>query len=168
MARPEPRGVYVVPAYGWPYPYAAGTSVAVVSEQPERRVRVVPPTGTLRLEVPTDPHAQVFIDGLFAGTFSELPSADVALPEGAHRIELRSPQHQPLAIDVQITAGRTITYRGTLTPLAAPAAAAPAPAPPSQPATVYMIPGCYLGNVPPKDAGLPASCDLSRVTTFQP
>ena len=135
-------------------------------------MRAAAPAGTLRLDVPTDPQAQVFIDGRFSGTLAELPSSDVELPEGAHRIELRGAQHQPLTIDVQITAGRTITYRGVLTPLAAaptpqPAQAAQA-APTPAPATVYMIPGCYLGNVPPAEAGLPASCDLSRVRTFQP
>jgi hypothetical protein len=134
-------------------------------------MRTAAPTGTLHLDVPTDPQAQVYVDGRFAGMLAELPSFDLELTEGAHRIELRGAQHQPLAIDVQITAGRTITYRSALTPLAA-AAAAPAPqaaqAAPRAPATVYMIPGCYLGNVPPAEAGLPASCDLSRVTTFHP
>jgi hypothetical protein len=31
----------------------------------------------------------------------------------------------------------------------------------------YIVPGCYIGNVPPQDAGLPASCDLSRTITIQ-
>jgi hypothetical protein len=35
------------------------------------------------------------------------------------------------------------------------------------PTTFYLIPGCYMGNVPPKDAGLPATCDLSRTQTFR-
>ena len=34
--------------------------------------------------------------------------------------------------------------------------------------TLYAIPGCYVGNVPPKDVKLPASCDLSKLTTFTP
>ena len=34
--------------------------------------------------------------------------------------------------------------------------------------TLYVIPGCYVGNVPPKDVKLPASCDLSKLTTFTP
>lgn len=39
---------------------------------------------------------------------------------------------------------------------------------PSGDRTLYMIPGCYVGNVPPKDAKLPADCDLTKVTTFTP
>ena len=31
-----------------------------------------------------------------------------------------------------------------------------------------VIPGCYLGDVAPKDAGLPATCDQSRAVTFRP
>ena len=34
--------------------------------------------------------------------------------------------------------------------------------------TLYVIPGCYVGNVPPKDVKLPASCDLAKLTTFTP
>jgi hypothetical protein len=34
------------------------------------------------------------------------------------------------------------------------------------PTTFYFIPGCYAGNVPPKDAGLPATCDQTRVITI--
>ena len=39
---------------------------------------------------------------------------------------------------------------------------------PSGDRTVYVIPGCYVGNVPPKDVKLPAHCDLTKLTTFNP
>lgn len=39
---------------------------------------------------------------------------------------------------------------------------------PSGDRTVYVIPGCYVGNIPPKDVKLPAACDLKKVTTFNP
>ena len=52
---------------------------------------------------------------------------------------------------------------------------APRPAEPELPPyvptgdrTLYVIPGCYVGNVPPKDVRLPANCDLKRVTTYVP
>jgi hypothetical protein len=52
---------------------------------------------------------------------------------------------------------------------------APRPAEPTAPPyvptgdrTLYVIPGCYVGNVPPKDVKLPANCDLSKVTTYVP
>lgn len=34
--------------------------------------------------------------------------------------------------------------------------------------TLYVIPGCYVGNVPPQQVRLPANCDLSKVTTYVP
>ena len=55
-----------------------------------------------------------------------------------------------------------------------PAAAPPPPKEPEPPfvptgdRTLYVIPGCYVGNVPPTDVKLPANCDLSKLTTFSP
>lgn len=52
-----------------------------------------------------------------------------------------------------------------------PPPAPSAPAPPLVPAgdrTVYVIPGCYVGNVPPANLKLPAHCDVKKVTTFTP
>ena len=64
-----------------------------------------------------------------------------------------------------------------------PAPAAPEP-PPAAPAievekrepfvpstgsrTLYVIPGCYLGNVPPETDRLPAVCDISRLKIYPP
>ena len=51
------------------------------------------------------------------------------------------------------------------------------PAPPQEPPpafvpsgdrTLYVIPGCYVGNVPPVNLKLPAGCDVRKVTTFNP
>ena len=133
--------------------------------------------GILRLTVEPAALVQIYADGFFVGTPFDL-NGELTLDEGTHRIELRAPGYQPVSFDVRIEAGRTITYRASLQPLApAPDVAAPvqtappADASPSQPAaktTVYLIPGCYLGNVPPEAARLPETCDVSKVTTFQP
>jgi hypothetical protein len=49
---------------------------------------------------------------------------------------------------------------------------APQPAsPPYVPAgdrTVYVIPGCYVGNVSPINLKLPANCDITKLTTYVP
>jgi len=53
----------------------------------------------------------------------------------------------------------------------APAPVARDPEPPFVPTgdrTLYVIPGCYVGNVPPKDMKLPANCDLKKLTTYNP
>jgi hypothetical protein len=33
--------------------------------------------------------------------------------------------------------------------------------------TFYVIPGCYLGNLPPRDVGLPPGCDLKKARTIK-
>lgn len=39
--------------------------------------------------------------------------------------------------------------------------------PVSGPATYYVIPGCYMGNVPPLEADLPPTCDPARAITIR-
>ena len=53
-------------------------------------------------------------------------------------------------------------------PAPRPAEPEPPPFVPTGDRTLYVIPGCYVGNVPPKDVKLPANCDLKKVTTYVP
>ncbi len=61
-------------------------------------------------------------------------------------------------------------------PPAPPAAAVEPEPPPPLPSvvvpigsrTLYVIPGCYLGNVPPDAARLPARCDITLLKVFPP
>lgn len=55
-------------------------------------------------------------------------------------------------------------------PVAATREAEPPPAPyvPSGDRTVYVIPGCYVGNVSPVNMKLPANCDITKLTTYVP
>lgn len=167
------------PAYGWGYPYPYpydpypypyeypfvtgyddGSSGAS-TEYPEP----APVTGRLDLEIQPDRNLQFSVDGYYVGTSDDFGD-ELELPAGPHTVEISSPGYETLSVDVRISAGRSITYRAALKPLdtkPGPDRSAPAPAAPS---TIYMIPGCYLGNVPPKDVALPATCDLSRVTTL--
>lgn len=34
--------------------------------------------------------------------------------------------------------------------------------------TLYVIPKCYVGNVPPREVSLPPGCDIKKLTTFTP
>jgi hypothetical protein len=57
----------------------------------------------------------------------------------------------------------------TPAPEPAPPAAAPDPAaPPIARKPFYFIEGCYLGDVPPAEAKLPASCDPAKATIYWP
>jgi hypothetical protein len=122
---------------------------------------LAPAFGWLRLAVsPTN--AQVFVDGFYVGSVDDVNAKhDLQLDAGPHRIKLVAPQHQTLTVDVQISPNETVTYRGALEPM--PPTPPPAPRAAGPPAPMYMIPNCYLGNVPPRANRLPAGCDVKRV-----
>jgi PEGA domain len=165
--------IYVVPAYGWGYPLAVEAAVdrRAVPDDSSRPPEQNPLTGRLRLDVQPGGALQLYVDGYYVGTSVDLQN-ELELTAGPHKIEIRAPGYETLALDVTITASRSITYRGALNVAAtAPAAERSVPGPPdlppAPPSTLYLIPGCYLGNVPPEDARLPATCDESRVITFR-
>jgi hypothetical protein len=148
-----PVAIYYTPFYdpfvSYPEPAPAPAPV----EQP-------PPTGRLIL-APQPDGAQVFIDGYYGGVPEDFDFArgGGVVEAGQHRIDLSAPGYEPLVVDVKVAPGQTITYRDTLKRMQAPPL-------PSGPTTFYLIPGCYMGNVPPKDAHLPATCDVGRAVEF--
>ncbi len=159
--------IFFVPAYGWGYPNAAQTATPTSAEPREQK----PLTGSLRLDVQPGGVVQLYVDGYYVGTADDF-NGELELEAGLHKIEIRATGYETLDLDVNIAPHRSITYRGALKAAAAP----PTPDPPvhtstevtpATPTTFYLIPGCYLGNVPPKDAGLPTTCDDSRVITFR-
>lgn len=151
-----------------PQPYFVPQSfVAVAQEAPLSRFEAPPAKGGIFLDVQPI-HAQIFIDGYYVGTPADLDTAHrgVMLDPGPHRIEISAPGYQQVAFDVRIIANETIAYRHSLATIEAPAPAPAHAVTPAKPTTFYLIPGCYMGNVPPKDARLPATCDLSKAVTF--
>ena len=119
------------------------------------------PTGLLRLSV-TPASAQVFIDSYFVGTVADLEAQRaLTLPAGPHRIEIRAPYYQPLIVDVRIAPYEIVTYRAALERARPEPPAAPGPSTSSGP--MYLIPNCYVGNVPPRASRLPAGCDVNKV-----
>ncbi len=116
-----------------------------------------------------DRNLQLFVDGYYVGTLDDV-GGELRLETGPHRIEMRAPGYETSEVDVRIPFDRSITYRGALKPLndkPAPEALVTASADVASvtPRTFYLIPGCYVGNVPPKDVNLPAMCDLGRLIT---
>jgi len=71
--------------------------------------------GELRLDV-SPRHAQVFVDGYFAGIVDDFDGAfqAVRLAPGAYRIDITAPGYETLTFDVRITPGQKIRYRGDL------------------------------------------------------
>jgi len=91
------------PWYGW-FPTYAASSYDNSND-----------TGSLRLKVkPND--ASVYVDGFYVGAVDDFDGVfqRLRLEPGPHHIEIRAPQHQPLAVDVMIQEDFTITYRGEL------------------------------------------------------
>ncbi|MBI2829113.1 MAG: PEGA domain-containing protein [Acidobacteria bacterium] len=71
--------------------------------------------GELRLQV-SPRHAQVFVDGYYAGTVNDYDGAfqSLKLESGPYSIQIVAPGYDTLDFDVRINPGQKITYRGDL------------------------------------------------------
>jgi hypothetical protein len=162
---------YLVPVYVWPYLVDAAEAPA---PHDSSGVAVAGPAqtsvGYLALDVADAGDAHLYVDGFYVGTLADFASG-AALEAGPHALEIRAAGFETLSFAVNIVPGRTIAYRGLLKTIDArpapdAAVATSQPAVPVTPMIGYIVPGCYIGNVPPQDAGLPASCDVSRAITI--
>ena len=126
------------------------------------RVAPAQPTGMLRFDV-TPESAQVFVDSFYAGRIADIDDQRVlTLVAGPHRIELRAQDYTPVTFDVRIGPNETITYRAALE-RARPSTTTPVEPRPAGPTRIYVIPGCYAGNMAPRADRLPAGCSLKQV-----
>lgn len=131
--------------------------------------------GELHLDVQPAVSFQIYVDNYFVGTSNDLGNR-LELEAGPHRVEIRAAGYKPHILDTKVTAGRTMTYQAELeslddqqpAPEREPAAPDPPGLAPAAPSTIYFIPGCYLGNLPPEELKLPAGCDVSRLQTYKP
>lgn len=157
----SPPVVIVAPVFVGPTASAPTAAVPVKSEP------ALPATGTLEL-APSSGSALVFVDGYFAGTADQI-GRSLALDAGSHTVELRTEGRPAQTARVRIVAGRTLRYEDAFAPVHEAAAPDPPPSaaavPPPQ--TVYVIAGCYAGNVPPSQVALPHGCDPARATTLE-
>jgi len=179
---------YTVPPYGYPaaaygvvtppgsmypsYPsYPTYPATPAVPEPPQPPAQPSAPeslAGGLRLDVEPSDLIQVFVDGSFIGTLRETGN-EIALEPGTWRVELRAEGYKTLVFSAQIIPNRTITYRATLEkdPMVKAPPPVQLPVAPTGSRTIYVIPGCYLGNVSPQEIKLPPGCDLGKLRTIQ-
>jgi hypothetical protein len=73
--------------------------------------------GKLRLDI-EQRDAEVYIDGYYAGVVDDFDGVlqGLRLEPKQYAVEIALPGYAPLQFDVQITPGRTTTYRGSLLP----------------------------------------------------
>lgn len=173
------RGVPVLPYAAYPFLYIG--PAPAIQETSSKAARGLDGdsdrSGRLLIDVEPVSLAQVYVDGYFVGTPEDYRDG-IDLPAGTHALEIRAPGFVSAATSLQIPPDRTITYRTTLiahtggsSPPASSVADIQAHAPPpvpTVPSTFYVIPGCYLGNVPPQTARLPPDCDPARAITVHP
>ena len=142
--------------------YYVPEPVAYVPAQPEPPPKRVEPPALGRLILDIAPAtAQIFVDGYYVGVPEDFSAGGGGglLEAGPHHLDISADGHEPVAVELMIAAAHAVTYRATLKGFPPPAAA------PST--TFYLIPGCYMGNVPPKDAHLPPTCDQARTVTWR-
>jgi PEGA domain len=111
----------------------------------------------------TPSEAQVFVDGYFVGTVGDMEAGrPLMIGAGPHRLELRAPGYQSTEVDIRLAPNDTLTYRAMLDRAQPPAAPARTAASAAS-STMYLIPNCYLGNVPPRANRLSPGCDIKQV-----
>jgi hypothetical protein len=103
---PYGYGSYGGSPYGYGYGYGYGHSSSSDSGDLQ---------GALRIKAKPR-EAQVRVDGYFVGVVDDFDGnfQKLKLDDGPHKIELIADGYQPLAFDVLIVEGQTVTYKGQL------------------------------------------------------
>lgn len=72
-------------------------------------------TGSLRLKV-NPSEAKVYIDGVLQGVVDDFNglSSSLDVTEGKHQLEIRGDGYTTLKADIEVEAGKTQTFRGSL------------------------------------------------------
>jgi hypothetical protein len=101
--------------YGMPYGYAGYAGGYGGTYRPDHDRS---PTGSLRLRV-SPSHAEVYVDGYYAGTISDFNGVfqRLTIDAGARRVEIRADGYKPAELDILVEPGRTAIYQGALEPL---------------------------------------------------
>jgi hypothetical protein len=170
----RPGAAVFAPTYGWPYLSAAAFPVwPSYPTPPWPGAQIENATGRLLLTMRSGVDPQIFVDGYFVGQFSDV-AGQLTLDVGSHTIDVHEEGYENLRFAVNVSLDDVIAYDVALRPIEdrrpieiAPPSVQSIPSPSAPPpTTIYVIPGCYIGNVPPKDAGLPSGCDARGVVAF--
>ena len=99
--------------YASAYGYGGGSSGGGYSSS--RGSMAPEPTGSLRLRV-KPAQGKVYLDGTLIGVVDDFDglTSHLAAAAGRHEIEIRADGYEPLKINVNIEADKTVTARGSL------------------------------------------------------
>jgi hypothetical protein len=154
--------------YGSPtsgFPYSSEDLIAAPAN--EGPLAIVAEESQGRLFIDTEPGtAQVFVDGILVGPVAGFRGVGMRLTEGQRHVELRSPGYESAVFDITIASNKPAVYRGDLTPVRTAAGPA-APVIRRGSPTLYVIPGCYIGNRPPREGAVPRGCDVAKARTVK-
>jgi PEGA domain-containing protein len=149
-----------VGGYGGYGAYGGGYMTAAGEPESTAPAYASPPADAGMLRVAGTPgEAQVFVDSYFVGSVADIEAGrPLMLVPGPHRLEVRAAGYESTTVDIRISPNETLTYRASLDRI-------PPPRPPAavSSAPMYLIPNCYLGNVPPRQNRLPSGCDVKQV-----
>jgi hypothetical protein len=104
--------------YGaYPYGYGAGYGAGYGYGGTSGYVTAAPGRGYggVRIDLP-ERDAEVYVDGYYAGIVDDFDGAlqHLELEAGPHHVEIKADGFEPVAFDVNVEPGRTITYRTQL------------------------------------------------------
>jgi hypothetical protein len=148
---------YALPYSGYYPGEEAGYSTAPPAEAEAASMRTA---GTLRLDITPATGLQYYVDGMYIGSSSEL-GTEFEVNAGARRIEIRAEGYKPVVFDARFVPGGIVTRRGALEPLQDSATLPRA----AGNRTMFVIPGCFMGNARPDPGSLPKGCDIARLIT---
>lgn len=155
---------YAVPSFGYGFGYFGPAAEERYERGGRDDGRTTPgrvvTTGVLRLEITPASGLEYYVDGLYFGSSSNLGTL-LEMNPGPRRIEVRAAGYKPLVFDTRIYAGSETTFRAAMEPLAQPQP----PPPATGNRTMFIIPGCYMGNARPSPGELRAGCDIKRLIT---
>jgi hypothetical protein len=145
--------------YGY-YGYYPGEDAGYSTAPPAESELASMRTGTLRLDITPATGLQYYVDGMYIGSSSDL-GTEFEVNAGPRRIEVRAEGYKPVVFDARFVPGGMVTRRGALEPLQDSATLPRA----TGNRTMFVIPGCFMGNARPEPGSLPKGCDIARLIT---
>src|SRR5262245_11640944 len=125
---PPPRRAFGQAIYSWPMVFYVPEPVYAppAPAEPEPKPVAPPLPGRLVLDI-SPKTAQVFAGGYYVGTAEDfsLERGGGVLDAGIYRLDVSAAGYEPVAVDLRIASGQSVTYRATMKAIPTQLAAEP-------------------------------------------